>query len=98
MGTAHNHPISFPACNSQKSCELCLDDIPCLHLSGIFESRLTVKRKRGISVTGFALFMPILDHLWAVELVLQPDAHQGWGRQKSERAEDFWGRSVQVAT
>lgn len=40
--------------------------------------------------------MPFLDHLWAVELVLQPNGHQGWGRQKSESAKDFWGRSVQV--
>lgn len=39
--------MSFPACNSRKSCELYLADIPCLHFSGTFESHLTVKAKAG---------------------------------------------------
>lgn len=96
LGTAHNHPISFPACNSQKRCELCLDDILCLHLSGTSEFHLTVKAKRGRCRYRCHRVCSLLAFFGSPVGCGAAKRSSGRGRQMSECTEDCWGRSVQV--
>lgn len=53
-----------------------LDGSPFLHFSGTLQSDTTGRKgDMDFGVTGLVL-SPLLDHLWAVELALQPHAHQ----------------------
>lgn len=98
LGTAHSHPIGFPACNSQKRCELYLYGIPCLHLSGTSVSHLTVKAKRGRYWYQYHRVCSLLAFFGSPVGYEAGDAAKcssGMGKADVWKC-NFWGRNVQM--